>query len=298
MPSVASLVDVGCVVVHHQNYPGVLRTIDRILACGISPHKLVVVDNSENLQIEAALVAELPEGVELAVVPNHGYGQAVNYGIDIWGARGIPKYLLVATHEVLPEVDAVELLLNALEHGEEPDVAGPTLVSFERDHLVVWSKGGYLTALLGLPGHRGAGDLVGRERDVGPAQREWLDGAFCLYRSSIFEQHRLREDFFMYSEELEFHVRIRNAGSGIVYVPGAVVQQSTGGTPQYYLARNLYLYQRAWGNWFRRIATMPYLFLQQLAKSIVRQNDQFEGKELLRGWHDGRIHWLGEAPKG
>lgn len=277
----------GAIVVHHRNFPMVLRTI-HLLAESIPPSCLIVVDNSDDPDMLALLRQELPNTIAIHAVPNRGYGAAVNFGADILLA-GEPNldYILVSTHETVPAKDAIILLQQALDDDPTLAVAGPSLVTREGGCSVYWSHGGRLSRFLNEPRHVAPGVPVTTPLTGEVERRAWVDGAFCLYRAVVLAHTRFREDFFLYFEETELHTRLRRNGHQIGWVPAAIVEQSSDGIPPYLLARNLQRFQTLHGSLFQRALTVPIVILRRAIKKIARYDSKSEIGDLLRGWRDG-----------
>jgi len=69
--------------------------------------------------------------------------------------------------------------------------------------------------------------------DDRPRPVEWLSGACLLVRRQVIEQvGPLREDWFMYVEDLEWCDRISAGGWELIHVPDAVVQHYQGASTQ------------------------------------------------------------------
>lgn len=124
-----------------------------------------------------------------------------------------------------------------------------------------------------------------------PRDRQWLDGAFCLYRTAAL-MVGMREDFFLYTEELEFHTRLRSLGYRVVWAPESVATQQTDGTPSYYQARNIQIFLRLWGNRFQQTVAVPYLVMREcLVRAVRRRSTPNASLPLsLRGLRDGWAH--------
>lgn len=275
--------DVGAIVVHHR-HPEVIQTVRAILASGVEPASLVVVDNSEDEAVAATLRQEVPAGVRLRFVPNRGYAAAVNAGHHELVGLGL-AVIIVATHEVRPEAGTLRVLADALRDDPRVGVAGPTLLLPPRPlgQQRVWSFGGRLSPVLGWPQHVRAVD----DGAAAVVARDWLDGALCAYRSQALGES-LREDFFMYVEELEFHRRLGSLGWVVVWVPAARATQDTEGAPPYLQARNLQMYYAAWGSRLQRVLAVPLLILRQLVVRILRRRQPRAATAVaVRGWRDG-----------
>lgn len=266
------LADVVAVVVHHRSYDTVAETVSGLLSQGLGLANIVLVDNSEYSAQGVPLCFRLPENLTVLQTANRGYGAAVNTALDYFAeARGEPpKYFIVATHETRTRPDAVRHLFDALENDSAAALAGPTIVGTGRDGEFVWSTGGYLSDALHLPQHYDHRAPLTPELVSGaPIVRTWLDGAFIMYRWSDIAAFRVEESFFLYMEETDLHLRLREAGLHALWVPAAVVWQSSSGIPPYYLARGLRMLLRRHDSPWRRALVVPLWVIRNfLVQSI------------------------------
>lgn len=277
--------NVAAVVVHHRSYETVAEAINALIRQGVRPESLVLIDNSEELDRRDELRSSVPSDVVIRYVENRGYGAAVNAAIDFFMEREQekPDFFLVATHETRPEEGAVSALVKALQADLDAAVAGPTLVSGERPQYV-WSAGGYLAPITHIPSHylhRAPLTALGGTNT--PESREWLDGAFLVYRWNDIEKSRISEEFFLYMEETDLHMRFRKAGRKVLWVPRSRVWQDSGGIPTYYFARNLRLLFRKHEGFLRRLAVVPYAVSRRVASDVVRRRDFSTIMPSLRG---------------
>jgi len=266
--------NVAAVVVHHRSYATVGMTVRKLLEQDIPIENILVVDNSEQQEMRKELSDSLPVGIATVFVDNKGYGAAVNVGISYFAQMVEPKpeFFLVATHETRPEPGAVEGLVGALDDPEVA-VAGPTLVSGAEPEFV-WSAGGYLAPRTRIPSHYHHRVPIDDLSDYDePVDREWLDGAFLLYRWQDIERHRIDESYFLYMEETDLHLRLAKHGRKVVWVPASRVWQDSRGIPPYYLARNLRLLFKEHESPLHRFAVVPFAVAKRLCADIVRRQD-------------------------
>lgn len=277
--------DISAIIVHHKNFPDVIKTCDSIARNGIDVRSTVVVDNSESRMIGEGLTGALAERFNLVFVTNLGYGNAVNRGID-WLKQNdlLKKYVLVATHEVRPSPNSVSLLRDVLEKDNRVAVAGPTLVSISEQGEYVWSTGGFLSRRLNIPRHFGHGEKLGDVVHLPVQTRDWLDGSFCLYRSDCLSRNMLPEAYFLYLEETDFHSQIRRTDALIVWCPSAIVEQSTNSIPPFWLGRNLQLFQNRHGNELQKIFTVPALIGHRTLRTVLGQLSSQDLLSIVRGW--------------
>ncbi|MGW4928028.1 glycosyltransferase family 2 protein [Agromyces sp. NPDC004153] len=289
----AQFVDVSCVVVHHDNFPGVLSTLDSLRDAGVRFDRTVLVDNSEDPKTRRAVRIAVESLVHYLEVENLGYANAVNRGIAYLDGRGLLQpFLLISTHEVVVHRDAVGHMRGALASDPFCAVAGPTLVDASRADQRIWSQGGVLSPVLRMPQHVGWGSTVAiTSGDSAPVDRDWLDGSFCLYRTSaLTELAPLDERFFLYFEETDCHARIRRAGHRVVWVPQALASQSTTGVPSYYLGRNTVLFQRANGTALSKVIAPFVVLAKVIAKRIASRSSAESATEVVAGMVDGYRH--------
>jgi N-acetylglucosaminyl-diphospho-decaprenol L-rhamnosyltransferase len=180
-------------------------------------HEIIVLDNaSDDGSVEA--IEERFDGVRM-IARDHRAGLAENNSLLLREARGRFCLLLNEDSEVL-EGCAAELLA-ALRHEPEAAVAGAQLVDARGDAIpCAWRLPSIGTALAqALFLHRRLVTQSGgqRAREVG-----WVQSCTMLVRAEAAEEvGYLDPDFFVYSEEVDFQKRLRDAGWGILHVPAA-----------------------------------------------------------------------------
>lgn len=279
--------DIGAIVVHHRNYAAVSRTVERLLDEGLEPAQILVVDNSEEPLHRLKLRACLPAGCNILFAANRGYGAAVNSGVAAWAdAPDAPDYVVVATHEALPETGAIGTLLQTMQTLPSAAIVGPKLVTGDNSELI-WSEGGRISARLGMPRHDG--HLQPRSQSTLDAIREvaWVDGAFFLARRTVLEDFPFDEDFFLYVEETHLQLRLRAAGWHILVNSGAVVWQSSNGAPAYYRARNIQLLHTKLGAKLKGLIAASFIVATCLMSNLTGRNAVPDWQESLRGWWAG-----------
>lgn len=273
----------GAIVVHHRSYETIGKVLSDLMHEGVAPEDIVVVDNSDRDDSAERLRAVLPGSARLLSVPNHGYGAAVNAGVRDLRAHAAYDLLLVATHEIEVAAGSLGALVEAIRSAPNIGAAGPTLITEVDGTDKVWSTGGRFTPWARVPRHHDHRADVGAVQQTGsPTRREWLDGAFVLYRASLLSELRIDELFFMYVEEVDLHLRIARAGYDVVWVPEARVRQSSNGTPMFYFGRNLVLLHRLNGE-TRRLVLLPFVAFRMALPPAIRRRSLRPVIDVVRG---------------
>ena len=290
MSADAVIGDVACIVVHHNSPDTLIVTLEALCSSGVPRDEILVVDNS------STGVADPPSANGFAVLhtSNRGYAAAVNEGLSYLNANGRARpFTLVSTHESLPASDAVRRLRDELLADPSIAVVGPTLMNADSGRKV-WSVGGFLTPRLKLPRHHVDLDVQVPETGV---DREWLDGAFTMYRTAELEEFTLDETYFLYFEETDLHTRLRRAGRRVVWVPRATVSQRSSGIPSRLLGRNLFLFHhKLFSKTTGRLA-VSFELGRSVARALLTKRGRWSAfPEIAKGWQEGeRLKFSAEA---
>jgi GT2 family glycosyltransferase len=211
-----------------------LRCLETAAPLAARGAELVVVDDGSRDGTAEAVRARFPGAVVLVNAQTRGFGGSANRGLV--AAQGEVLLLLNSDTEVDPAT--VPLVLEAFEREPRLGAAGAELRN--ADGTPQWSAGAAPTrpwlfglssgvpALLGaFPGYR-------RLRPMGSAQRprvDWVSGAaLAIRRAAWAETGPFDEGYGFYGQDLDFCLRLREAGWDVRVVPGWVVTHLGGAT--------------------------------------------------------------------
>ncbi len=290
------------VVVPTWNAPdGAARCLAAVAALRYPRRRTFVVDNGSGARARAALHAEAARSATIVVdLPeNRGFAGAVNVGIETARAAGCDAVLVLNDDaEVAP--DLLDGLLAAAAADAAAGVVAPRIVDAVSGRES--SRGERLSLpLLCVPRTwlRVRGDRQTPYRVSGV-----LGVAFLLTRACIERVGLLAEPFFAYYEEVDYWLRVREAGLAIVVVPRATVRHrgfrgfAGGFTPlaAYLKARNLPLVVRRNGgilDWIAFVPAYVALLVASAAGYALRRGGGAVVAALVRGVCDA---W--RAPAG
>jgi len=228
---------VGAVVLHYRFWPQVEETLQALLRQSHLPDHVVVVDNASGDGSARKIARAFPAVDVIQMDRNVGYGAGMNAGVEQLLARNADAILLL-THECRLAPTALGSLLDRLD--QEPMVAavGP-LLAYRSHPERVFSAGGSIDRSAWRPRHIHEPALV-EEWSGRPAHEvEWVDGAAVVLRASAVRTvGKLDEDYFLYFEETEYLLRLRQLGWSIECVPAALAWQEPGSRPTYLWFRN------------------------------------------------------------
>jgi N-acetylglucosaminyl-diphospho-decaprenol L-rhamnosyltransferase len=266
----------------------VVNTSQRdLLACGLDAiarereslpfaTETLVLDNGS--RDGSATVARSHPTVDELVALDERRGKGRNDSDLLRRARGRYALLLNEDSELLP--GATLALHDALESHTEAACAGAKLLRPDgAEQACAWRFPTLLTALAGaLLLHR---LYTVQSRGERTREVDWCQSAALLVRREAASQvSYLDPDFFVYSDEVDFAKRLRDAGWRSVYVPSAVAihheQLSTDAVPErriVEMSRNRDLYMRkhhssATARAVRWLTAWPYV-LRALAATLL-----------------------------
>ena len=236
---------------------------------------VLVIDNASTDGSREAVAARFP-GVE--VVPNHrnlGYCVANNQGLQRVLEGGYHAGLLL-NNDVVLEPDAVAALVAALFCDPSVGVVGPEVL-FEPERHLIWCAGGQLDFRQNLNRLRGHGKPAGTFGC--PEAVDYVPGcALLVRREALARAGLLEEGYFAYLEDVEFCLRVRQAGFQVRYEPAARIYHRVSRASgdrysrlrKYLNARNSIHFLRRHGSWrawlgflFFDVATLPLAWIGQ-----------------------------------
>jgi GT2 family glycosyltransferase len=259
------------------------NTRDDLLRCLLSlgteaglPLETTVVDNASTDGTVDAVRARFPDVHLIANATNLGFSRANNLGLR--AARGEFVLILNSDCEVRPgAVAALGAILEA-----RPDVAivgprtvgtdGAPQVSFgpSLTPLAEWRQGRLVRGV-----KAGDADALRRARALADHEQEpdWVSASCFLARKAAIDAvGGFDETFFLYEEDVDLCVRVRQAGGRILYTPRAEVVHHLGRSMERAPERARLEYHRSHLRFYAKHNSAP----QRVA---------------LRAWMAGRAAW-------
>lgn len=257
-------------------------------------------DEAALAALRAELPARLPGGQGVRIIADHtnpGYAGAINRCMS--ATADAPAWW-VLNPDTLPEPDALAHLSAALVAGA--DAVGGTILAADGGHATAggkWHAWAARAVALPAPGN-------GNPRPVPPARVDYLSGAsFLVSRAFVERNGPLREEYFLYAEEVEWFVRARRRGLAIAVEPQARVMHAQGTAtgsgmghrerprmPIHLDERNKLLVVRDTQPWL-----LPIAIPASLAFAVARYAPRGAWRQLgyaLSGWWDGLCNRRGK----
>jgi hypothetical protein len=280
-----------------------LRCLQSLLAVDRADLEIVCVDNGSSDGSQQAVRERFPAVTLIEAGENLGYAGANNLGIRHALQRGAVWVMLV-NNDATVAPDVIEGFLAAARERPRAGILAGKVYFADRPHTI-WFAGQRVSELLGYSGRpRGYGRADDpRYRSVTQTGRA-VGALMAISREAIDAVGLLDEDLFAYVEDVDWALRVRQAGLEVVFAPGARawhrVSASTGGEAAsthtlYYGVRNTVIVlerRRPLGRWataLRRVVIVSTF----VAHALTRADRRAALRAVRCGFDDARGGRLG-----
>ncbi|MEO8357323.1 MAG: glycosyltransferase family 2 protein [Chloroflexota bacterium] len=186
--------------------------------------EVIVVDNGSSDDSLSLIAEHFPAVIIIKNDRNLGFARANNQGISV----GLGRYFMLLNTDTIVLPGAVDALIQIADRHPELGVVGPKLLNMDNTIQKSWAS---FPSLLS--------ELVGKNFRIrhpvanSPHAYEvdWIMGACMLVRSATIEEvGKLDEDYFFYSEEIDWCFRIKKKNWKIWYISNAEIYHIGGGS--------------------------------------------------------------------
>lgn len=260
--------------------------------------KVFLVDNGSANEEGKKIKANFPEIDLIETGKNLGFAGGNNVGIRKALEKGF-SHVLLLNNDTLVEPDFLSELVRAAKRHAHAGVIQP-LIMFLHNPKEIWSAGGKWVSSLSRAITLGDRIPLADFR-VKSSSLDWATGcAMLVSRTAIESAGLLNEQYFVYFEDVEWSLRIRNAGFSIHLEDRAKIYHEAGASskkkhaegtlsPQvfYYNVRNQLFIIRSFGN--NKVLSLGYhlaKFTLWMGYFLVRRRFA-KLKAVIKGIQDG-----------
>ncbi len=265
-----------------------------------TPTEIIVVDNGSKRDEAAMLRERYPDITVLRSAENLGFAGGNNLGIR--AATG--DCLLLLNNDTEVADDTLHYLCDTLDADPAIGAVCPKIRFHEPPQAIQFAGYTPLTRITLRNALIGFGQPDDGRFDT-PHDTPYAHGAAMMVRRDAVEKAGpMPEEYFLYYEELDWSVRIREAGYRIAYDPRATVFHKESVTTgrqsplrSYYLTRNRLLFARRNRRGAARMLSVAYQLGAALPKSVLTALRHGRGDlaaAALRGARDFLRHKTGK----
>ena len=241
------------IVLNWQNAIKTVACLDSLKSIMASDVAVIVIDNGSGDDSVSFIRQRHPNLTLLETGANLGYAGGNNVGIR-WALERGAEFIGILNNDVTIEPGFLEPLVATLRAHPDVGVATP-LVAEQVDGGRVWALGSAVNWRTAAVSRQHANESIKDWRHRSPFEVEIASGAAMLAKQEVFERAGLLDEkFFLYFEEVDWCMKVGQAGYRILAAPSSVVWHEVSGTLgttspviDYYMLRNhLRLIGRHW----------------------------------------------------
>lgn len=233
--------------------------------------EIIVVDSASRDNTVPMLKAQYPQVTLLPQTENVGFTRGNNIGLDV--ASGRYLFLLNPDTEIID--DAIGRLIRYLDAHSDVGIVGPhtlntdgTTQSSRRRFPTTLTAFFESTWLQGIAPQSVLDDYyVTAPPDEAVLDVDWMQGSALMVRREVYEDiGGMDTDFVMYSEEMDWCKRAKDAGWRVVYLGTAQITHHGGKSSEQVSTRKHIWFQQSKIRYFRKhhgraFAAVLYVFL-------------------------------------
>ncbi len=291
---------ISVISVNYNGFAVTAAMIDSLRRHVTTPTEIIVVDNGSERDEAAILRERYPDITVLRSAENLGFAGGNNLGIR--AATG--DCLLLLNNDTEVADDTLHHLCDTLDADPAIGAVCPKIRFHEPPQAIQFAGYTPLTRITLRNALIGFGEPDSGRFDT-PHDTPYAHGAAMMVRREAIERAGMMpEEYFLYYEELDWSVRIREAGYRIAYDPRATVFHKESATTgrqsplrSYYLTRNRLLFARRNRRGTVRMLSVVYQLGAALPKSVLTSllhNRRDLAAAVLRGARDFLRHKTGK----
>lgn len=213
----------AAVILTMNEYVYTVDAVKSLLAGRMRPDLIYVIDNgstTSNFNLLSEALSEFQDVRLLRNETNVGFAKGSNMGIKAALAEGA-QFVLLFNNDATVSKDCVVRLHEAIRRNPGIGMVGPRIYYYDDPHRI-WQEGGYFNkvkAAVSVPKKNQVVEYSPQEQD---AEVSFLTGCILLIRRETFDTvGLLDEDYFFYTEDLDYSLRVKKSGLKVVFVPSA-----------------------------------------------------------------------------
>ncbi len=280
-----------------------LECIKSLQKIDYNNYKIVVVDNGSKddsvfeikKQFSEVKIIENKKNLGFSGGNNVGVRDAINNGAD---------YVLLINNDTTVEEKFLSKLVELGESDKKIGILG-SKICFYNEPNRIWFAGGKINWLKNKGTHIGLDEIDNRQYDK-TKKVDYLTGCCLLIKREVIEKVGiLAEDYFLYYEDTDFSLRVKNTGYKVIYVPKSKIYHKISRSTNpgssnyiYYHTRNGLALAKRNGSFLNKIILYPYcvyLFLKQIIKIIFISQKRNWAFAVLKGEKDFLLGKMGKA---
>ena len=178
-------------------------------------YQIILIDNESNPKELKKIKIQFDKIITFPNQKNLGFTGANNIGIE-YAIKNDFEYVMLINNDTEVEKNFINPLIEVLEKNQNFGAAQPLILNYYNRNKV-WSAGGFLNKFFGYT-------YVIKSPEGIKKNIDWITGCCFFLRTDVIKKiGLLDEKFFAYYEDVDWSIRIKNAGYDLAFVKSSVV---------------------------------------------------------------------------
>jgi len=204
-----------------------IECLNSLLKVNYDNFDITVVDNASNDDSAERIAAEFPSVKLLKNNENLMYAGGNNVGIKE-ALRGEAEYILLLNNDTILHEDFLKYLLESFKSDDKIGIVAPK-INYYNNRKLIWYAGGFVNLFTGNIFHRGLRKWDDGKYDLSN-EVDYATGCCMLIKRKLFEKiGLLDEEYYIYSEDVDFSFKAHAAGYKVVFEPRSLIYLSEPG---------------------------------------------------------------------
>jgi GT2 family glycosyltransferase len=213
---------VGIILLNYKGTKDTFECVGSLEKIEYKNYHIIIVDNHSQDGSYEKLKAEFGDRhTIIEASDNGGFAKGNNIGIRYALEQGC-DYILLLNNDTLVEKDFLNKMVECYERYSDTGIVGPKIL-YEGNRDLIWFCGGEINLKRFYGFHYGEGqkdsEEFNKEREI-----TFTTGCTMLISREVIEKvGALPEEYFMYYEDVDFCMKVQEAGYKIYYCPKAAI---------------------------------------------------------------------------
>lgn len=220
---------VGVILLNYNNYQDTLRCVDSLNQVDYQNYIIIIVDNcSTNESVTYLNEIQSNKTIIIKSDINGGFAYGNNLGIDM-AIKNSCDYVLLLNNDTIVDKRLIKELVACCDYTQDLGIATARIM-YENERNKIWYAGGDIDWENERATHLLINDYYSADYNNEIRRVGFASGCCMLIPIAIIlEGDKLPEDYFMYYEDVDYCLSVREKGKEILYNPNALVYHRVSG---------------------------------------------------------------------
>lgn len=271
--------EVAVIIINYNGYADTIECISSIQRNSYQNYYIILVDNASPDRSGLLLRDRYKDDNSIEVIlsdKNGGFAAGNNIGIRRAIALNL-KYVLLLNNDTIVEKN---FLSNMVANAIENKTLYTGKIYYYYEPTKVWCAGGEYNWYKGTVTHRKIGIIEGVTDNI--TEVDFLCGCYIfLSTASLKEIGMLPEEYFLYSEDLDYSLKAKTMGYNLKCIESSIIYHKVSASTsklskktQYFIIRNRYYVIKKYHKGLKRLTALIYTTLG-CAKRIFKGEYSF-----------------------